>query len=81
MPVTLITAEHPSNAWRYPKVPTAEELFEYSCREEHRRCQNLIQDSYPTNLFNTSHISPSEHGFVWAAVHAYKKSSSLDHTP
>jgi hypothetical protein len=71
MPVTLTTANHSATKWKYPKVKTAEQLLERSCPEEHRRCQKLIQHSFSSGLFDTSHVSSSEHGFVWAVFHAY----------
>ncbi|KAJ5087590.1 hypothetical protein N7456_011206 [Penicillium angulare] len=71
MPVTLTTASHPSNKWRYPKVSNVEDWFKQSCPHEHEKSQKLFQHSFPPNFFDGSHISKSDNGFVWAVFHAY----------
>lgn len=71
MPVTLTTAAHPPRKWDAPSVPTTEELFARSCLDEQRQSRMLIQSSFPPRLFRETHISASQHGFVWAVFQAY----------
>ncbi|KAI9372869.1 hypothetical protein BJX61DRAFT_552588 [Aspergillus egyptiacus] len=71
MPVTLNTAAHPSEEWRRPNVSSAEELLKQSSPSEAEPLRQMIQSSFPPSLFGTSLVSPSEHGFIWAVVHAY----------
>ncbi|CAG7930142.1 unnamed protein product [Penicillium olsonii] len=81
MPVTLLTAGHSPRIWTAQKVSTAEELLERSSPEDHRRSQDLIQSSFPRSLFHSSHVSASEHGFVWAVFHAYSEHHNLTIRP
>lgn len=48
-----------------------EDLFKWSCPEEHEKSRGLLQHSFPPNLFDTSHISTSPNGFVWSVFFAY----------
>lgn len=77
MPITLTTAKHPPRAWKFQRVAEAEELFEQSCPKEHIGSKRLIGKSFTKNLFDTSHISASENGFVWAVFHAYSHHHNL----
>lgn len=82
MPVTLITAEHPPpREWEAKKVSTAEELFRLSCPQDYRCSQKLVQSSFPQSLFRTSHVSASQHGFVWAVFNAYSCHHNLTIRP
>ncbi|KAL4889852.1 hypothetical protein BDV59DRAFT_185627 [Aspergillus ambiguus] len=81
MPVTITTAPHPPREWSKPKVNTAKDLFKESCEREYRRSRRMIQSSFPPSLFDTSHISASKHGFVWAVFHAYSYHHNLTIRP
>ncbi|KAJ5890044.1 hypothetical protein N7504_010854 [Penicillium tannophilum] len=70
MPVTLTTSNHPALKWNHSRVSTAEELLQNSCPEASRHSRKLIQHSFPSDLFHTSHISDSQQGFVWAVFRA-----------
>jgi hypothetical protein len=71
MPVTLLTANHPSRKWNAGKVTSAEELLQSSCPKEYRRSKDVIQSSFLRRDFREAHISGSQHGFVRAVYHAY----------
>ncbi|KAJ0424972.1 hypothetical protein BJY00DRAFT_308859 [Aspergillus carlsbadensis] len=77
MPITLNTAPHGPRAWRYPRASTSAELFAHSCPNDHQKSQNIIQSSFPRKLPSDSHISASQHGFVWALVEAYSRHHNL----
>ncbi|KUM58095.1 hypothetical protein ACN42_g9070 [Penicillium freii] len=77
MPITLTTAKHPPRAWKFQRVAEAKELFEQSCPKEHINSKRLIGKSFTEDLFDTSHISASENGFVWAVFHAYSHHHNL----
>ncbi|KAL2818638.1 hypothetical protein BJX63DRAFT_419174 [Aspergillus granulosus] len=74
MPITLNTAPHGPRAWQHPRASTAAELFAHSCTEGY---QNIIQSSFPMELPYDSHISASQHGFIWALVAAYSHHHNL----
>ncbi|KAJ5214312.1 hypothetical protein N7449_001481 [Penicillium cf. viridicatum] len=77
MPITLTTAKHPPHAWKFQRVAEAEELFEQSCPKEHIGSKRLIGKSFTEDLFDTSYLSASENGFVWAVFHAYSHHHNL----
>ncbi|CAI7616795.1 unnamed protein product [Penicillium viridicatum] len=77
MPITLTTAKHPPRAWKFQRVDEAKELFEQSCPKEHINSKRLIGKSFIEDLFDTTHISASENGFVWAVFHAYSHHHNL----
>ena len=81
MPVTLAVAEHPPRRWKAPNVSNADELLKGSSPKDHRRSRKLIQNSFSQELFRTSHISASNHGFVWAVFHAYSDHHHLTLRP
>jgi hypothetical protein len=81
MPITLTTADHLSEKWTDVQVSTAEQLFNESCPGDRERSQRLIHSSFSKDLFNTSHISPSQNGFVWAVFHAYRNHHHLTIRP
>ncbi|CAG8885644.1 unnamed protein product [Penicillium egyptiacum] len=81
MPVTITAARHPPRRWEEPKVDTAEELFKESCQREFRRSRGVVQSSFLPSLFNRCHVSASQHGFVWAMVHAYSYHHNLTIRP
>lgn len=81
MPVTLTTAAHPPRSWKASKVSTAKDLFKSSCPRDYRRSRDVIQSSFPSSLFCTSHVSTSQHGFVWAVFHAYSYHYNLTIRP
>lgn len=77
MPITLTTAKHPPRARKFQRVAEAEELFKQSCPKEHIDSKRLIGKSFTEDLFDTSHVSASENGFVWAVFHAYSHHHNL----
>ena len=77
MSITLTTAKHPPRAWKFQRVAEAEELFKQSCPKEHIDSKRLIGKSFTEDLFDTSHVSASENGFVWAVFHAYSHHHNL----
>ncbi|KAI9373943.1 hypothetical protein BJX61DRAFT_500959 [Aspergillus egyptiacus] len=77
MPITLKTAPHGPRAWRDPRASTAAELFARSCPEDHPKSQHIIQSSFPMKFPSDSHISASQHGFIWALVGAYSRHHNL----
>ncbi|KAJ5366004.1 hypothetical protein N7517_008890 [Penicillium concentricum] len=77
MPITLTTAAHPPRKWEAPRVSTAQSLFTHSCLEGQYQSQKLIQSSFSQNSFRDSHISASQHGFVWAVFNAYSYHHNL----
>jgi len=81
MPVTLTTAEHPPRGWPESAVSSAEELLKRSCSDEYNQSQEVIQSSFSSHLLETSHVSSSVHGFVWALVHAYSRHLNLTIRP
>jgi len=81
MPVTITTAKHRPRKWEAPKVSTAEELLKRSSPKDDRRSRRLIKSSFPRGLFPTSHISASQHGFIWAVVKAYSDHHNLTIRP
>ncbi|KAL4879906.1 hypothetical protein BJY04DRAFT_192647 [Aspergillus karnatakaensis] len=81
MPVTLTTAPHPPRAWTTRSVSTADELFARSYLTEKRKGHMLIQSSFPPDLFKSSHVSASRHGFVWAVFEAYCRHHNLTIRP
>lgn len=54
---------------------TPEKRLEEACPEEFQRSQRIIQSSLSS--LGETHTSPSEHGFVWAAYHAYSHHNHL----
>ncbi|PLB36002.1 DUF4419 domain-containing protein [Aspergillus candidus] len=81
MPVTLTTAEHSPRRWKATKVSSAEELLKGSSPKNYRRSRKLIQNSFSQSLLDTSHVSASNHGFVWAVFHAYSDHHHLTLRP
>ncbi|CAG8026912.1 unnamed protein product [Penicillium nalgiovense] len=77
MPVTLTTAKHPPRGWELQKVADIEDLFKQSCPKGHEDSKSLIGNSFAKGFFNTSHVSASENGFVWAVFHAYSHHHNL----
>ncbi|CAG7967161.1 unnamed protein product [Penicillium nalgiovense] len=77
MPVTLTTAKHPPRGWELQKVAGIEDLFKQSCSKGHEDSKRLIGNSFAKGFFNTSHVSASENGFVWAVFHAYSHHHNL----
>ncbi|KAJ5373302.1 hypothetical protein N7517_005308 [Penicillium concentricum] len=77
MPVTLTTAKHPPRGWEPRRVANIEDLFKQSCPKGHAESKKLIGNSFTKDLFETSHISVSENGFVWAVFHAYSHHHNL----
>lgn len=71
MPVTLATADHPPRRWRQTKIESANSLLQKSCREDYRRCNNIIRSSFADELFHETHVSACTNGFVYAAYCAY----------
>ncbi|KAL3463508.1 hypothetical protein BJX64DRAFT_256848 [Aspergillus heterothallicus] len=81
MPITLQTAAHGPRAWVKPRASTSAELFAHSCREDHQKSHKIIQSSFPSKLPSDSHISASNHGFIWALVEAYSCHHNLTIRP
>ncbi|KAL4967612.1 DUF4419 domain-containing protein [Aspergillus stella-maris] len=81
MPITLNTAPHGPRAWQDPRASTAAELFARSCPENHQKSQNIIQSSFPRKFPYDTHISASQHGFIWALVAAYSCHHNLTIRP
>ncbi|KAJ5764937.1 hypothetical protein N7520_004496 [Penicillium odoratum] len=52
-----------------------------ACRHEYIRSRKLLQSSFPPNIFQTSHISASEHAFVCAVFCAYSDHHHLTIRP
>jgi hypothetical protein len=77
MPVTLTTAKHPPRGWKLQKVADIEDLFKRSYSKGHKDSKRLIGNSFAKGFFDTSHVSASENGFVWAVVHAYSHHHNL----
>ncbi|KAL2802738.1 hypothetical protein BJX63DRAFT_414082 [Aspergillus granulosus] len=77
MPITLNTAPHGPRAWQDRRASTAAELFARSCPEDYRKSQNIMQSSFPMEFPYDSHISASQHGFIWALVAAYSRHHNL----
>ncbi|KAK4867552.1 hypothetical protein LT330_001062 [Penicillium expansum] len=77
MPITLTTAKHPPRGWKLQRVAEVEELFEQYCPKEHDGSKRLMGSSFTKDLFDTSYISASENGFVWAVFHAYSQHHNL----
>ncbi|KAL3482859.1 hypothetical protein BJX62DRAFT_231393 [Aspergillus germanicus] len=77
MPITLNTAPHGPRAWQDPRASTAAELFARSCPKDRQKSQNIIQSSFPMEFPYDSHISASQHGFIWALVAAYSRHHNL----
>jgi hypothetical protein len=73
MPVTFRVANHASNPWTIfeGNVTSREELFAQTCHTEHAESSRIIQSSLPKSIFDESHITPSNNGFVNAAWDAY----------
>lgn len=81
MPISFTVAEHAPREWGYSKVNTVDELFAGSCRDDYRQSKTITQHSFPPSLFDTSHISSSHHGFVWAVFDAYSGHHNLKIRP
>jgi hypothetical protein len=71
MPVTVQINAHPAEPWPKSKASSASQLLEHASPRHYRRCQKIIQTSFDTAQLDSSHISASDNGFVWAAYHAY----------
>ncbi|KAJ5542497.1 hypothetical protein N7535_004919 [Penicillium sp. DV-2018c] len=85
MPKTFTTAKHPPTVWTHAKVDGSEQLFARSCPGEYTNSKkpdtDLIQSSFPRNVFSTTHISASPNGFVWAMYYAYRNHHRLKLRP
>ncbi|KAJ5833513.1 hypothetical protein N7474_001824 [Penicillium riverlandense] len=81
MPVTITTTSLPPRRWEKRKIETAEDLFKESCQRENRRSRGVLQSSFSPSLFNRCHVSASQHGFVWAVIHAYSYHHNLTIRP
>ncbi|PLB39781.1 DUF4419 domain-containing protein [Aspergillus candidus] len=81
MPVTLKVAAHPPDKWEDPKVSTAEGLLKESCPQEYKNSQGVLESSFHSSLFDTSHVSASRNGFVWAVFQAYSHHHNLTIRP
>ncbi|KAE8140332.1 hypothetical protein BDV38DRAFT_280328 [Aspergillus pseudotamarii] len=81
MPVTLTTAGHEAQGWKSPRVSNSEQLFQQSRPRDFNRSKRLIQSSFTQNVFDDTHISGSEHGFVWAVYSAYSHHHHLTLRP
>ena len=83
MPVTLNTAAHAARKWKEYQGPATsrEDLFQRSCGQEFKKSKRIIQTSLTQRLFDDGHISASQNGFLWAAVHAYSNHHHLTIRP
>ncbi|PLN82437.1 hypothetical protein BDW42DRAFT_166821 [Aspergillus taichungensis] len=81
MPVTLTVVDHAPRRWEASKVSDAEELLKGSSPRDYCRSRNMIQNSFSPELLCTSHVSASNHGFVWAVFHAYSDHHHLTLRP
>ena len=77
MPITFTTTKNPPRAWGLQRIAKVEELFEKSCPKEHSDGKKLIGNSFAKDFLDTSHISASENGFVWAVFNAYSHHHNL----
>ncbi|CAI7565324.1 unnamed protein product [Penicillium glandicola] len=77
VPITFTTAKHPPRGWELQKVAEFEELFKQSCPNDHSGSKRLIGNSFPQDFFDTSHISASKNGLVWAVFYAYSHHHNL----
>ncbi|CEJ86513.1 hypothetical protein VHEMI04127 [[Torrubiella] hemipterigena] len=77
MPTTLKIVNHPAENWLGGKVTTTEGLLKSVSPKQHQRTTQVIQSSFGPSLLGESHISSSNNGFVWAAIHAYSSHHHL----
>lgn len=71
MPVTVNIVDHPAIEWKEKAVNIPTKLLEAACPKQWRRCQRIVQSSFEHTLDDTTHVTPFENGFVWAAFRAY----------
>ncbi|KAI1118023.1 hypothetical protein F5Y14DRAFT_400861 [Nemania sp. NC0429] len=76
MPVTVRSASHPPRQWQDYAATSAGTLFEASCRDEAKRCKQIIQSSFG-DLTATAGITASSNGFLDAAISAYNRHHHL----
>ncbi|KAJ5198462.1 uncharacterized protein N7498_007579 [Penicillium cinerascens] len=78
MPVTLKTSDTEPVPWARSEAATSEALLRGSCKEEWMRGGKIIRSSFEEAFDDPhSHISPSRHGFVYAAWDSYSNHHSL----
>ncbi|RSL45598.1 hypothetical protein CEP53_010703 [Fusarium sp. AF-6] len=70
MPVTIYPADHPATEWKRGGETTSSlELFKWSCPDEHKKSQGIIQTSF--EVIPGNGIYPAANGFVRAVWEAY----------
>ena len=78
MPVTLKTSDTEPVPWARSEAATSEALLRGSCKEEWMRGGKIIRSSFEEAYDDLHpHITPSRHGFVYAAWDAYSNHHSL----
>ncbi|KAI9166458.1 Glucan 1,3-beta-glucosidase [Paramyrothecium foliicola] len=76
-----ISDKHRATGWPMPRITNREEFFKSACPREEVRSKRLIQSSISSQGLEGSHITPSNNGFVWSAVHAYSNHHHLTIRP
>jgi Domain of unknown function (DUF4419) len=82
MPVTVYPASHSANIVSFDHRQPAEnsrDLLKQACSKEEKRCHELLQSSFDTDL--PSAVLPSTNGFVFAAIEAYNRHHHLEISP
>lgn len=81
MPVTVNVVNHAAKPWSSGKVASGKKLLEGTSPKQFRRTERVVQSSFTDALLKDAHTSPSENGFVWAAIHAYSSHHHLTIRP
>ena len=80
MPVTIKPATHGANTLRREQqAEDSRDLLNRACRKESKKCVELLQSSFDSNL--SSAVRPSPNGFVHGSVLAYSQHHHLQIRP